>query len=294
MEGGKVTQITTDLALRDVVTKLADDVPEMELSNLRGRAAWTEVPGGFEVTTKNLAMRLQNGITLPATTFYLRMTDAQGTNPASGVIRANLLQLETLASLANFLPLPKKLREQLDAYAPRGKVVGLDAQWHGMADNLQTYQIKGQFEDLALRQVGKLPGFSGLTADVDGSEASGTLNIKSHQLTVDAPGIMREPLVFASLTGQAGWQRDGKELTLKMDNVAVSNEDLEGNSYGSYRTQSGTPGVLDLTVSLTRGDISKAARYTPLIGWKRRVMTGCTTRCWPGRPTICAFVSREI
>lgn len=270
MEGGKITQITADLDLHNVVTKLAADVPEMVLLNLRGRAAWKDVPGGFEVATKRLAMRLQNGIALPATDFYLRITDAQGKNPAGGEIRANLLQLETLASLANFVPLPHNLREQLDAYAPRGTVANLDAQWQGTADRLQNYQIKGQFEDLALRQVGKLPGFSGLTADVDGSDASGTLNIKSHQLAVDAPGVMREPLAFTSLTGQAGWQRDGKELTLKLDNVAVSNEDLEGNAYGSYRTQSGTPGVLDLTVSLTRGDISKAARYTPLVGLEKK------------------------
>lgn len=277
VEGGKIAQLTADLALRDVVTKLADDVPEMVLLDLHGRAAWTDVPGenntsaGFEVATRHLAMRLKNGVALPATDVYLRMADAHGRNPAGGEIRANLLQLETLASLANFVPLPARLREQLDAYAPRGTVANLNAQWQGAADSLQGYRIKGQFENLALRRVGALPGFSGLTADVDGSDASGTLNIKSHQLAVDAPDVLREPLAFASLTGQAEWRRDGKELTLKLDNVAVSNQDLEGNLYGSYSTLAGTPGELDLTVSLTRGDISKAARYTPLVGLDRKV-----------------------
>ncbi len=277
IEGGRIAQITADLALRDVVTRLAADVPEMVLLNLRGRAEWKDVPGeknasaGFEVATKRLAMRLQNGVALPATDVYLRMADAHGKNPASGEIRANSLQLETLASLANFVPLPARLRSQLDEYAPRGTVANLNAQWQGAADNLQSYKIKGQFDNLALRRVGALPGFSGLSADVDGSEAGGTLNIKSHQLAVDAPGVLREPLAFASLTGQAGWRRDGKELTLKLDNAAVSNQDLEGNVYGSYSTRTGTPGELDLTVSLTRGDVSKAARYTPLVGLDRKV-----------------------
>ncbi|HEX5336823.1 MAG TPA: DUF3971 domain-containing protein, partial [Gallionella sp.] len=270
IEGGKVAQLTADLALRNVVTKLADDVPELVLHDLTGRAAWKNLPGGFEVSTGHLAMRLQNGIALPATDFYLRMTDANEQAPAGGEIRANLLQLETLASLANFMPLPAKLRGQLDEFAPRGKVANLRAQWQGGADNLQSYQIKGQFENLAMRRVGALPGFSGLTADVDGSEAGGSLNITSRHLTVEAPDVLREPLAFAALTGQAGWRRDGKELTLKLDNVAVSNEDLEGNLYGSYSTLSGTPGVLDLTVSLTRGDIGKTARYTPLVGLDRK------------------------
>ena len=265
IENGKVAQLTADLALRDVVTRLAEDVPEMTLLNLHGRAAWKGVPGGFEVATKHLLMRLQNGIALPETDVYLRVVDARDKTPAGGEMRASLLQLETLASLANFAPLPAKLREQLNAYAPRGKVSNLNVQWQGQPESLQGYRIKGQFENLALRRAGGMPGFSGLSVDVDGSDAGGKLNIKSHQLSVEAPGVMREPLFFATLTGHAGWQRKHGELSVNVDNIAVANDDLAGNLHGSYHTQAGTPGVLDLTVALTRGDVRHAARYTPLV-----------------------------
>ena len=271
VNNGKVTQITADLALRDVVTRLGEDLPEMALNELSGRASWQEVAGGFEISTRNLAMKLQDGLNFQPTDFYLRVVNSGdqqtiGSKAASsGEIRANFLRLKSLAELAKYLPMEAGLRARLDAYAPRGEVSNLDAQWQGSPGKPDNYRLKGHFENLALNQVGKMPGFSGLTGDVDGSEASGRLNINARRMIVDAPGVMREPLSFSTLIGQAGWQRKNGELTINVDNIAVANDDLAGNLYGSYRTQAGTLGVLDLTGRLTRGDISRAARYTPLV-----------------------------
>ena len=269
IEGGKVIGITADVALYDVVTKLAEDVPEMQVLNLRGRAAWHEVKNGLEISTRHLAMQLQNGVELQPTDFYFLTAKASNQQPAGGVIRANLLQLDSLARLAEFLPLNVGLRASLDAYAPKGKVSNLNAQWQGAFEKPDSYKLKGHFENLAVNQVGKMPGFSGLTADVDGNEEGGRLSINARRLIVDAPGVMREPLSFTTLTGQAGWQRKGTELLLKVDNIAVANDDLAGNLYGSYQTQADTMGVLDLTGILTRGDVRRAARYTPLIALEK-------------------------
>jgi len=270
VEGGRLSGVTADLGLHDVVTRLAEDVPEMRVRELRGRAAWKKTAEGMEISTRHLAMRLQNGVELQPTDFYFRAAGMGNGQPAVNELRANQLQLESLASLSGFLPLEAGLRARLDAYEPRGRVSGLNAQWQSLpgkpgSQEIRGFRIKGRFENLALRQAGMLPGFSGLTLDVDGSDSEGRMSIDSRQLVVDAPGVMREPLFFATLTGQAGWQRKRGELLVKVDNVAVANDDLAGNLYGSYQTRAGTLGVLDLTVSLTRGDVRRAARYTPLV-----------------------------
>src|SRR3989338_9383418 len=265
VDGGKVTEIIADLNLRDVVTRLAEDVPEMTLLNLRGRAAWKKVAGGTEISTRSLALQLRNGIKIEPADIYFRTVEAANGQPATGEVRANLLQLETLAGLASFMPMEADLRARLDAYAPRGKVSNLEAQWQGALEKTDYFRIKGRFENMAMRQVGAMPGFSGLSVDVDGSDAGGRLNIGSRRTVVEAPGALREPLFFDTLTGQASWQHKRGEWSVKVDNVAVANDDLAGNLYGSYQTQAGTLGVLDLTVSLTRGDIRRAARYTPLV-----------------------------
>ncbi|MCO7174482.1 hypothetical protein NIA70_20300, partial [[Clostridium] scindens] len=61
--------------------------------------------------------------------------------------------------------------------------------------------------------VGNMPGLSGLSVDVDGSDAGGNLNINTHHLVVDAPGELREPLSFDTLTGQVGWRRCARSVT---------------------------------------------------------------------------------
>jgi len=265
IEQGRVNEIIADVELRDVVTRLSADVPELVLLDLRGRAAWKDSEGDLEVSTKRLSMRLQNGIALPPTDFYLRIAAGKA-GDAGGEMRANLLQLETLSGLMSFVPLDDGLRAQLDAYAPRGSLSGLNLRWQGALSSPAEYRIKGRFDNLAVRNVGQMPGFSGLSFEVDGNEEGGNLNIDSRQLVVDAPDAMPEALSLATLTGQVGWERkrDGETL-VEVDNVAVTNADLAGNLYGSYRTQKGTLGVLDLTVALTRGDVTKAYRYTPLV-----------------------------
>src|SRR3989338_6470186 len=121
VDGGKVTEIIADLNLRDVVTRLAEDVPEMTLLNLRGRAAWKKVAGGTEISTRSLALQLRNGIKIEPADIYFRTVAAAGGQLATGEVRANLLQLESIAGLAGFLPLEVDLRARLGAYAPGGK-----------------------------------------------------------------------------------------------------------------------------------------------------------------------------
>ncbi len=275
LEKGHLTQFTADLSLRDVATRLGETIPVMEVNFLHGRAAWKTVKDGWEVSTRHLSMRLRNGIHLQPTDFYFRSLAGNTVHPASGELRANLLQLESLVSLSNFLPLDAAMREQMNVYAPRGRVSNLELQWQGVPNKhapreVPKFTLKGQFDNLALQPVGNLPGFSGLSVAVDGSDKQGNLNIKSQNLTVDARAAMREPLLFDTLTGQVKWQYENGEWAFKLDNVAVANDDLAGNLYGGFQTKTGTLGLLDLTVSLTRGDLRRAARYTPLIALAKK------------------------
>ncbi|MDH4233972.1 MAG: DUF3971 domain-containing protein [Gallionella sp.] len=270
VEEGRVAGIIADMALHDVEARLAEDTPEMVLTNLRGRAAWKVVPGGFEISTKKLALLMQDGTRLQPTNLYFRTTKAIDDKPAASEIRSDMLQLERISALASYLPLEAVQRARLEAYSPKGRVTNLDVQWQGTPEKPTSFKIKGKFEDIALRQAGAMPGFSGLTLDVEGSEASGKLNVNAHHLVVDAPGVMPEPLSFSILIAQAGWQREDNELSITLDNAAVANDDLAGNLHGRYQTQAGTLGVLDLTASLTRGEVRHASRYIPLAALKAK------------------------
>ncbi len=262
---GQVSRVQVDLAVKDVATRLGENVPEMLLSSLNGRATWHQLAGGFELETKELTMQVENGVRLLTTDLYLRILNALDRRPASGEIRANQLRLRTLVSLANFLPIPADLRGVLDSYAPSGKVEGLSAKWQGLPTSLRGFSVKGKFENISVRQVGKMPAFTGLSAEIDGDQNAGTLSVNSHQLNVEAPGVLREPLYFQTLTAAVKWGRQGDELKVEVPELSVMNDDLEGKAHGSYQTLADSQGILDLDVQLTKADVRQVARYTPLI-----------------------------
>jgi uncharacterized protein YhdP len=89
VEGGQISRITADLALSGVRTRLADDLPVLDLRTLHGRLGWREVEHGIELSTQGLSLRLRNGFALAPTNFYLRFVAAQEQQPSSGEVRAN-------------------------------------------------------------------------------------------------------------------------------------------------------------------------------------------------------------
>lgn len=262
---GKASWMTADLALSGVRTRLAEDLPPLDVNSLSGRIGWRDVPGGIEVSTDRLSLRLRDGFILPPTDFYLRLAEAQGKRPASGEVRANKLDFRSLISLSDFLPFDRNIKQKLVEFEPRGRVTGLHVKWQNGPDNkLRDYQVKGRFENLSLRRVGNIPGFSGLTGQIDGSDAGGTLSLNARKLTIDAPKIMKDPLQFDTLTAQANWHPDRRGVEFKFSNASLVNADMAGTLYGSYHTLSDGPGEADLTVHLTRASVHQVDRYIPI------------------------------
>ena len=262
---GQISQMTADLALADVRTRLAEDLPPLDVNMLRGRVSWRDLPQGIEVSTSKLSLRLRNGFTLPPTDFYLRLVDAQGRRPASGEVRANKLDFRSLVTLSDFLPIDRNFKHKLAEFSPRGRIDGLNAKWEDGPDHkLAHYAIKGQFTELSLHRVGDIPGFSGLTGQVDGDDGGGTLSLNAHKLTIDAPDVMKEPLLFDRLTAQGSWHSDQQGVGIRFSNISVANADMAGNLYGSYHTAPDGPGTVDMTARLTRASVHQVDRYIPL------------------------------
>ncbi|HUX92076.1 MAG TPA: YhdP family protein [Gallionellaceae bacterium] len=265
VEDGKISQLTADLELVNVQTRLAADLPPLDIRVLRGRMGWRDAAQGFEISTQKFSLKLFNNFVLKPTDVLVRLSNLQDAALSTGEIHANQLELEGLGKLMEYLPLQHSLKNQFAAFSPQGNVENLQVQWRtDSASNLH-YRVKGKVAGLSLQRVGRLPGFSGLSGEVNGSESSGTVSINSRNLKLDAPQFMPEPLAFDTISGQSSWEStaDGFEVTL--NNIAVTNADIAGTAYGSYQTLPGSPGKLDLDVHLTRASLPHAGRYIPLV-----------------------------
>jgi uncharacterized protein (TIGR02099 family) len=271
--GSALSDIVADVRLADVRSHLARDLPELDLTELSGRVAWKTSAAGMEFSATKLGLTAQNGLTLHPVDFLLRLEAARGRLPARGEMRANALDLEPLVLLADRLPLDAALRRHLIELSPKGSLFDLAARWSGEWRQAQQFSVRGRFHNLAANRFGSLPGFSGLTGNIDGNERAGTLHVSSNDLKLEMPAVLREPLALDTLVAQVAWSRSVQDTELRLNNVSFANPDLAGTLFGSYRAVPGRRGVIDLTGSLSRADARRAGRYVPLV-------VGKTTRDW--------------
>jgi len=260
---GKVENVTADLALADVQAQLGEGLKLLDIQTLRGRVAWGESEQSLEVSARQLTLKT-DALKLQPTDFDLHLIHASGKQPASGQMLASMLELTHLVTLTDSLPLSKDLKQKLTEFSPQGIVSDFQAKWQGDVDKPEHYEVKAKFDQLSMNRTDKLPGFSGLSGELDGSEKTGILSVNAHHLTVDAPQFMPEPLAFDTLSGQGSWQAGQQGLEVKFSNIAAFNADLEGTVFGSFQALPKSPGRIDLNINLAHAAIQHADRYIPL------------------------------
>lgn len=263
-EKGRAHAFDADVAMASVQARLSEELPQLDLRELRGRVGWHELERGFEITTRRLALQMRDGLKLSPTDFHLRLSGGKNTKLASGEIHANVLELADLGVLSSYLPLGDNLKKQIADAVPQGRVTGLNARWQGSIGDIGHYQVKARFDGLSLRRVGGMPGFSGLSGEVDGMDASGTFSLDSRNFRLDAPQLFAEPVEFDTLVARFGWHRNSRGLEIKASNVELANADLAGTIYGSYQMETEGAGSVDATVDMKRVAVRHAGRYTPV------------------------------
>lgn len=265
VEAGSISMLTTDLALIDVQTRLGDDLPPLNIRVLSGRLGWRNVAQGIDVSLNKFSLKLFDNFVLKPTDILIRLNNVQEKRAASGEVNANLLELEGLGKLMEYLPLEGRFKKQFAEFSPQGRMENLKAKWQTDTANQLKFIVKGKFAGLSLQRVENLPGFSGLSGEIDGNEEAGNLSINSPNFRLNAPLVMPQLLSFDTVVGQLNWQANATGVEVKLRNVSVANADLAGTAYGSYQTLASSPGKVDLNVQLSRANVSRAGVYIPLV-----------------------------
>lgn len=257
-----LAEVVADVRLASVRARLREHLPALELDALAGRLSWKSVPSGFEFATKKLGLSGGGAILEPAD-FRVRVVDEKE-NATHGELTANALDLAPLVMLADRFPLDEALRSDLVALSPRGRVHDLAIKWKGVWPQPETYSVRGRFEALAFNTWHSLPGLSGFSGNIDGTEKGGTLHVNGQKAGLELPKVFASALALDTLTGQLAWTRTPERVELKLNNVTFANVDAAGSLSGTYRTAPEGPGEIDLTGSLTRADARSIARYVPI------------------------------
>ena len=259
-------EATADVALGDISARITPELPRLEMRSLQGRLSAKRARGGYQIAGKQVALELNSGVALPPAQFAVQWRPGVGKRAEQGEVRIDALELQPLAQLGEYLPLPPQVRKILAEAAPQGSVADVHVDWEGPLPNPQRYSVRGHFDRLGMRAYAKLPGFSGISGNIDGNEKGGSVLLNAARSGVDLPRIFVDPArSFDTLTAQLAWSHVQDEVQLKLSNIAFANADLAGTAYGSYTTAADGPGVIDFTARLNRTDAGRVARYIPFI-----------------------------
>lgn len=280
--GGQITRTTADIALQDVVTRIAADLAPLELASLQGRFTqrlwgefWPIGRGGQEIGLSRTTFRTAGGLTFPPLDLKLRRTRAGGSEPQRTELEASRIDLESLAAVATHLPLPRGVREGIVRHSLRGTLDGVALQWTGDEPAATAVAGRAGFSGLssaaqpsvaadgADRGVG-LPGFENLSGAVRVESGTGTLELRSTDAVLVFPGVFEEPrLRLKQLLGTLHWTQ-GDTFQARADALRVSNDDVDVIATGTYRRGAAGAGAVDLTGRITRAEAGAAHRYVPL------------------------------
>jgi uncharacterized protein (TIGR02099 family) len=270
---GIARDMVADLELVDVRTRLASDLPAVDLKYLSGRVTWQQDGAHRALTTRDLQLVERDGVAIPPTNLDLRFdVDADG-ETTSGRIASSRLELGPLSELAAQLPLPARVRDELARHAPQGTLSDAEYSWEGPVGSPSAFRTRGAFAELGAKAFESLPGFTGLSGRYDATNAGGTLQVASRNAVLTMPKVFAEPLALDSAAGRIRWERRADDWSVRLEDVQYAAAHLAGTAQGTWKSMPKGPGELDLTARISRADAKHLYRYLPNV-------VGRDTRDW--------------
>lgn len=280
-----ITAATADMALADVVVRVAPGLQPLQLASLSGQLYGKFSAGSLEIASRDLAFDTAEGQRWPGGNFQLLQSAGNASRAAHGELTADRLDLAALGQVASRLPLGATVHGALERHAPRGLVQQLRARWTGPLEAIRTYAIQGRVEQLEVQALAGAvaegarapigtPGIRGATLDFELTEVSGKAAIAVRDGAILLPGVFEEPLLpLHWMTADLSWQRTGDRLAVQVPQMRFANADAEGELQLKWQTgnpersaaRSRFPGVLDLQGKLSRAEGTRVHRYLPLV-----------------------------
>jgi uncharacterized protein (TIGR02099 family) len=292
VERGEAQAATVDLALNAVTVRLRKDLEPLELDQVRGRFTARRDKTGVQLGANDLSFVTPGGRQWPRGHLQLawvQRQDAPDQPVTGGVFSADRLDLGLMAEVAERLPLGAAVHKLIDPLAPSGQVHALSARWDGPLDAPTHYQVKARLAGLSVAAepakepgaVGR-PGWRNASVELRATETGGEATLAMVDGAMEFPGVFERPEVpMDRFDARLVWRLDPPRkasagtppnVTVELKSARFANADAAGEFDAVWRTGAGagsgaggrTPGVLQLSGQLSRGQATAVARYLPL------------------------------
>ncbi len=295
---GVIENVTADLDLKDVSAQLDKGLEPLRVLEVSGRISAGETSSGLKrkllsfgvqghaLTLTNFSLRTAQGTVLPRITASHHYTAASAGRAERHELKISELDLEALAHLAAYLRLSADERRLLDAYAPRGQLRDFSASWDGVLPGSGSYRVTGSFERLALREQqpaggsAGIPGFDGLSGEIDANQDGGRAKLKGGRSTVQLVGYLNDSTLNfdeLSLTGSWSFRNNRKQLAVRIADMEFLQSGLRGRVDATHvlpwPLSPAKLGEIDLKATFPTMRLDRMVGYVP-------AAAGADTRDW--------------
>lgn len=295
---GVIENVTADLDLSDVSLTLEKGLQPLAVQQVSGRISAGETSSGLKqkllsfgvqghvLALTNFSLRTAQGTVLPRITASHHYTAASAGRAERHELKISELDLEALAHLTDHLPLSVPERQLLDDFAPRGQLRNFAASWDGALPGAGNFRFGGSFERLALKEQpaadgrAAIPGFDGLSGEIDANQDGGSVKLKGQRSTLYLAQYLNESTLFLdelALAGSWSFRNNRKLLAVRVADMAFLQSGLRGRAEATHLLPwplvPGKLGEIDLKAHFPTVRLDRVVNYVP-------AAAGADTRDW--------------
>jgi len=276
VQKGQIVGALADVQLQNVQAQLGPKLPKLELKTVEGRLGWQQVERGMQVRAEALNVEGADGTRWAAGQLKWTEQAADASTAVRHQLEADQIDLASLATLAQRLPLPEAVHEQVRSLQPRGQVRELQLSWQGPLEQPDQAQARGRVVGLALAPQARKaadgpgrPGVQGANLDFqwkrEKGQDSGQAQVQIERGWIELPGLLAEPRIdLDQLVTTLKFRHGPAGMQLDFEQGRLQNSDAQAQIQGSWRGQGEGLGELDLQGQITQANGARVYRYLPL------------------------------
>ncbi len=233
-------------------------------TDVRAGIAWQRQTDGWRLDVYDLVVERADRA-WPSTGFSLRLNGGWDTE---GSLRAGFefLRVQDLVAVAwPFFPADPDLARVVAAVDAQADLHGLQL----VVEKRQAgsaWSARGRISGLRTQAWQDIPGVSGLDLSFRTDQNQGTAELLARDVAVSFPGMFRNALRLAELSGRVSWQRQSNgTLVAESPNLVAYNSDIRTRTRMRLLLPTdGSSAFLDLQTDFRDADASAVSGYLPV------------------------------
>ncbi len=241
------------------------DRGSLSLSRVEGAFDWRRRDRGWRLDVSRFTLALRERA-WPLSRLSMEMWHADP--PAGAIVKAaaSFMRLQDVHALLQALPLAKEdWLSEVRALAPRGDIHDARVSYHPAGGLGERLALCAEFEGLGVAAWRNLPALDNLKGTLCGNDQEGELRLKTRHGRIELAGLLREPLLFTSLTGAVQWRQTADDWQLTSASMAADTPDFSTRSRFRLNLlkQPGTSPFLDLQTDFAHVKLTGVKHYLP-------------------------------